>query len=79
MSNLKNYVVLYRIEKIMSPLDAPFGYFCLAEDADRSEEQCINVEPGADIVWVVEADDYQSALDDYYAMLFDNAVGDCDD
>jgi len=67
---MKNYVVLYRVESIMTPLDAPFGFQCWADDADHAEEQCFNAYPDADIVWVwqgAEGVGMQSALDDYYA------------
>lgn len=70
MKQLKNYVVLYRIESIMSPLDSPFGLQCWAEDLDHAEEQCQNAEPDADIVWIWEGKNgvgMQPALDDYYS------------
>ena len=49
---LKNYVVLYRIEEIMSPLDEPFGFQCFAEDADHAEDQCLNAYGDCNVVWV---------------------------
>lgn len=64
---MNDYTVLYRIESIMSPLDAPFGFICAADDADHAEEQCENAYPDAAVVWVSEADSYAAALDDYYA------------
>lgn len=66
--NLKQYIVLYRIESIMSPLDAPFGFNCWAEDMDHAEEQLTCAEPDANIVWVFYGDNYQVALDDYYGI-----------
>jgi hypothetical protein len=66
---MKNYVVLYRDEKVMSPLDAPFGFQCFAENADHAEEQCENAYPNSDIVWLWEGKEgvgMQPALDDYY-------------
>lgn len=71
MKDLKNYVVLYRIEPIMTALDEPFGFQCYAEDTDHAEEQCINAYPDADVVWVwqgAEGVGMQPALDDYYAV-----------
>lgn len=63
---MKTYIVLYRIESIMSPLDEPFGFACQADDTDHAEEQCINAYPDCDIVWVVETDNYADALEDYW-------------
>jgi hypothetical protein len=71
MKNLKEYCVLYRIESIMTPLDAPFGFMCMADDVDHAEEQCINSYPDADIVWVfsqIPSTSYAAALDDYYSV-----------
>jgi hypothetical protein len=67
---MKNYIVLYRDEKIMSPLDEPFGFQCYAEDADHAEEQCLNAYPEVDIVWVWKGKEgvgMSAALADYYA------------
>lgn len=67
---MKNYVVLYRIESIMAPIDAPFGFQCWAEDVDHAEEQCINAEPDAEIVWVWQGKNgvgMKPALEDYYS------------
>lgn len=63
---MKKYVVLYRIESIMTPLDAPFGFVCDADDSDHAEEQCVNAYPDCDIVWVVVGDNYADALDVYW-------------
>jgi hypothetical protein len=66
---MNNYVVLYRDEKVMSPMDAPFGFQCYAEDTDHAEEQCANAYPDCDIVWVWMGEEgvgMQPALDDYY-------------
>lgn len=49
---MQNYVILYRINSIMLPLDVPFGFQCWADDVDHAEEQCLNAYPEADIVWV---------------------------
>lgn len=66
MDNMKEFVVLYRVESIMTALDSPFGFVCWAEDVDHAEEQCLNAEPDGDIVWVVEGNSYDDALDNYY-------------
>jgi hypothetical protein len=66
---MNNYIVLYRIEEIMSPLDAPFGFQCYADDTNHAEEQCINAYPDADIVWVwlgEEGIGMGAALNDYW-------------
>ena len=63
---MKNYVVLYRIHSIMSDLDAPFGYECTATNTEDAEQQCLNNTPDADIVWVVDCEQYQEALDNYF-------------
>lgn len=67
-AGMKSYVVLYRVESIMSPLDAPFGFQCWAEDGDHAEDQCIDAYPDCDVVWLVETDNYQYALEDYYFL-----------
>lgn len=66
---MKNFVVLYRIESIMAPLDEPFGFQCWADDADHAEEQCANAYPDADVVWVWQGPQnvgMQPALADYW-------------
>ena len=66
---MKNYVVLYRHEEVMYPLDAPFGFQCWADDTDHAEEQCLNAYPDADIVWVWQGEHgvgMEPALNDYY-------------
>ncbi len=49
---MKNYVVLYRDEKIMSPTDNPFGFQCWAENEDHATEQCLDANPETDVVFV---------------------------
>ena len=66
---MKNYIVLYRDEKIMCPSDAPFGFQCFAKDTDHAEEQCENAYSGVDVVWVWEGPEgsgMEPALEDYY-------------
>ena len=63
---MKPYTVLYRINSIMTPLDAPFSFLCQADDTDHAEEQCINAYPDSDVVWIVQTDNYQDALTVYY-------------
>lgn len=60
------YLVLYRIESVMAPSDAPFGFRCHAEDVDHAEEQCVDAYPDCGIVWVADTDDYEEALKQYY-------------
>jgi hypothetical protein len=65
---MKEFIVLYRQEEVMTALDAPFGFACWADDADHAEEQCLNAYPDADIVWVWEGSDMIDALDDYWTV-----------
>ncbi len=62
------YTVLYRVEAIMSPLDAPFGFVCHADDGDHAEEQCLNAYPGCAPVWCAKGDDYGAALEEYWTL-----------
>jgi hypothetical protein len=59
------YIVLYRT-KNGAPLDPPFGFGCNADGGDHAEDQCLDVFPDADVVWVVKTTSYQAALDSYY-------------
>lgn len=71
-NQMQNYIVLYRIESIMTALDSPFGFQCWAEDVDHAEEQCLNAEPDADIVWVWQGDEgtgMGAVFADYYAAV----------
>lgn len=61
---LKTFTVLYRNNNI-GPLEQPFGFTCEAEDGDHAEEQCLNAEPDADIVWVGRGG-YQASLHQYW-------------
>jgi hypothetical protein len=61
-----SYIVLYRREDIMAPADAPFAFQCWAESTEHAEEQLLNAEPDADIVWVVMTDDVGAAYADYW-------------
>lgn len=63
---MKKYIVLYRIEKVMTELDSPFGFLCDADNTDHAEDQCINAYPDCDIMWIAETDSYSEALEQYY-------------
>lgn len=65
---MKQFIVLYRQEEVMTPLDAPFGFSCSADDSDHAEEQCVNAYPDANIVWVWEGNSMKDALDDYWTV-----------
>jgi hypothetical protein len=65
MDNMFPYVVLYRREDIMAPADRPFSFICWAEDTEHAEEQTLNAEPDADIVWVMQTGYVEDAYDDY--------------
>lgn len=64
---MQSYTVLYKTPDIL-PLDAPLGFVCQADDTEHAEEQCMDAEPDADIVWVVITDDYDVALRDYWGI-----------
>lgn len=59
------HIVLYRNNNLTA-LEPPFGFACTASDGDHAEDQCLEAEPDAEVVWVFVGDDYQAALDDYY-------------
>lgn len=63
---MQPYVVLYRREDLMKSYDAPFAFQCMAEDTEHAEEQCLNDDPAADIVWVVATNDCNAAYDNYW-------------
>lgn len=66
MTPQTTHIVLYR-NNGLTALESPFGFPCTADNTDHAEEQCLDAEPDAEVVWVFEGDDYQSALDNYYA------------
>ena len=53
---MKNYVILYRIESIQTPSDAPFGFQAWAEDTEHAEEQCLDAYPDCGVVWVYQCE-----------------------
>lgn len=63
---VQDYIVLYRREDIMAPADPPFAFKCMAEDTEHAEEQLLNAEPDADIVWVVATDSVDAAYSNYW-------------
>lgn len=65
MNQLKSYMVLYR-NNLLTELDNPFGFACSADNLEHAEEQCLNAEPDADIVWVTESLSYCGALHSYF-------------
>lgn len=62
---MQPFIVLYRNNNI-GFLEEPFGFLCHADDPDHAEEQCLNAEPDAEIVWVAQTISMESALKDYY-------------
>ena len=62
---MNTYIVLYRIESVMSPLDEPFGFRCMADDPDHAEEQCLNAYPDCEVVWITETESYKEAIVDW--------------
>lgn len=65
LTDLNDYVVLYRTEEIISPFDPPFGFVCQADSRSHAEEQCLNAYPDCLIVWTTTGDDVLEALDEY--------------
>ena len=63
---MQAYTVIYR-EPDAHPLDTPEVFICQAEDADHAEEQAENAYPRALILWIVETDSQDAALNAYYA------------
>lgn len=66
---MQNFVVLYRLEKIMLPFEPPYGFQCYADNVEHAEEQCLNAYPDAGVVWVwqgAEGIGMQAALNEYY-------------
>jgi hypothetical protein len=63
---METYLVLYRDESVMTPLDAPFGFVCQADDAEHAEEQCLNAYNDVAIVWVSQDSNMEKALADYF-------------
>lgn len=66
LENMHEYVVLYRDEAVMAPIDPPFGFLCFAEDTNHAEEQCVNAYPDCAVMWIAEGNDYQAALQNYW-------------
>jgi hypothetical protein len=67
---LKTFVVLYRVESIMCPMDEPFSFMCSAENVDHAEEQFLNAYPeqNINIVWVSQTEYPDAARDDWYTL-----------
>ena len=62
---MKQYIVLYRTNEVL-PLDPPLGMRFQADDPDHAEEQLLDAEPGADVVWIHEGDQIAAALQEYW-------------
>ena len=64
---MKDYVVLYRFDD-QNPLAAPFVFVCKAENTAHAEEQMINYDRSAEIVWVYCGHSVDLAFDEYYSV-----------
>lgn len=64
---MQPYVVLYRDQALL-PFDTPFAFICQADDTDHAEEQTLDAYPDAEIVWVVQTDNVDAALLDYWGI-----------
>jgi hypothetical protein len=60
---LTAWCVVYR-DKGANPFSAEV-FKCEAEDYDHAEEQCENAYPDADILWIVDTDNPQDAVDNW--------------
>ena len=65
MEHQRNYVVLYKTPDIL-PFDPPLAFKCLAENTEHAEEQCVNAEPQAEILWTVVTNSIEDAYNDYW-------------
>ena len=64
---MEKYCVLYREDSsIESALDHPLIAVFDAEDSSHAEEQMLDYLPDCIICWVVETDNINAALYDYY-------------
>lgn len=66
LMTMQSYIVLYRREDIMAPTDPPFTFQCYADDPEHSKEQCLNADPDANIVLVVDTVDVAEAYAAYW-------------
>jgi hypothetical protein len=49
--------------------DDPFlvqAFACMADDGDHAEEQCLDAEPDAEVLWVHYGDDALAAMHSYW-------------
>lgn len=60
------YIVLYNRHDIMANDDPPFAFKCMADDSEHAEEQCLNADPDADIVFVEQTDNVEYVYYGYY-------------
>jgi hypothetical protein len=63
---MQAHFVLYRRADTTAPCDPPFVFPCFADDADHAEEQLLNAEPVASVLWVSLADTPDDALQEYW-------------
>ena len=58
-------MILYR-NNGLTDIEEPLGFLCSADNVEHAEEQCLDAEPDADIVWVCESLSYCDTIDNYY-------------
>jgi hypothetical protein len=63
-----DHIVLYRTKDTV-PGDNPLGMRFHADDSNHAEEQFLDAEPDAEVIWIFEGSDYQSALDEFWNNL----------
>jgi hypothetical protein len=63
---MQQYMVLYRDDAVMAPADPPLAFQCSADDADHAEEQLLDAEPAAEVLWIVQTDNADEAYNDFW-------------
>jgi hypothetical protein len=59
------YTVLYYEEHHDREAN-PLAFVCAADDEEHAEEQCLDAYPGCDTVYVVESEDQEEILAQYW-------------
>ncbi len=56
ISELKSYIVLFRVDMVYNDSDPSQIFRCKADDCEHAEEQCLNAYPDANIISVYQED-----------------------
>jgi len=65
-NNLTNFVVLYHAANCPAGVNVPSAMLVKSFCDDAAAATCDVAHPGADVVWVVETDNFDVAYADYY-------------